>query len=107
MTLSEIIAIKIGKDGPISFCQFMEMCLYYPGLGYYDSSKEKIGWNGDYYTSPYYTGLFGQMIAKQLEEMWHKVDNSPFTIVEYGPGSGLLCQDILAEVQLPSLSSHR
>jgi len=52
MTLSEIIMEKIQKEGPISFRDFMEMSLYYPGLGYYTSSEDKIGKSGDYYTSP-------------------------------------------------------
>ena len=39
-------------------------------LGYYTSSPDKIGKHGDYYTSPYLTNIFGNVIAKQLEEMW-------------------------------------
>ncbi len=58
MTLSEIIMEKIQKEGPISFRDFMEMSLYYPGLGYYTSSEDKIGKSGDYYTSPYFTHIF-------------------------------------------------
>ena len=95
MTLPEIITLKIRKDGPISFCEFMEMCLYYPELGYYTSCKEKIGWNGDYYTSPYLTTIFGQMVGKQIEEMWETLGKNKFTIVEYGAGTGDLCRGIL------------
>src|SRR5688572_6914128 len=99
MTLAEIIALKIRKYGPISFCEFMELCLYYPGLGYYDSTKEKIGWNGDYYTSPYLTGIFGQMVGKQIEEMWQILGKGEFTIVEFGAGTGDLCRGILEQLQ--------
>jgi len=35
------------------------------------------------------------MIARQLEEMWYWLGRQPFSIVEYGAGTGLLCRDIL------------
>jgi len=57
-TLSEIIKNKIRNQGPISFHDFMEMALYYPELGYYTSTPDKIGKHGDYYTSPYLTKCF-------------------------------------------------
>lgn len=98
MTLSEIIIEKIRKEGPISFRDFMEMSLYYPGLGYYTSSEDKIGKSGDYYTSPYFTHIFGEIIGRQLEEIWsalYGLDKKEFTIVEYGAGMGSLCHDIL------------
>src|SRR6188474_3482611 len=94
-TLSEIIKNKIREQGPVSFHDFMEMALYYPGLGYYTSSPDKIGKHGDYYTSPYLTNVFGSVIAKQLEEMWLLTGKKDFTVVEYGAGMGSLCNDIL------------
>ncbi|TKK68960.1 hypothetical protein FC093_09710 [Ilyomonas limi] len=99
MVLSEIIIQKIREEGPISFRDFMDITLYYPALGYYTSNAEKIGISGDYYTTPHYTRLFGEMVAKQLEEMWHLLDKKPFTIVEYGAGTGVLCRDILNYLQ--------
>ncbi len=99
MTLSDIIIEKIRKEGPLSFPDFMEMCLYYPESGYYTSAKDKIGETGDYYTSPHFSSLFGQMIAKQIEEMWKMMDRKPFTIVEYGAGPGTLCRDILLSLK--------
>jgi SAM-dependent MidA family methyltransferase len=95
MALSEIIIDRIRKEGPISFRDFMEMALYYPGHGYYTSEGDRIGQSGDFYTSPYLTSLFGEMVAGQLEEMWRLLDRPPFTIVEQGAGTGLLCRDIL------------
>ena len=95
MQLAEIIVKKIRAGGPVSFHDFMEMALYYPGLGYYTSQKNRIGKHGDYYTSPVLSSLYGQMIAKQIEEMWRLMDEEPFSIVEYGAGSCALCFDIL------------
>jgi SAM-dependent MidA family methyltransferase len=95
MSLTEIIIQRIRSEGLISFRDFMEMALYYPDQGYYTSPREKIGTKGDYYTSPFLTGLFGHLIAKQLEEMWLATGRKEFTVVEYGAGTGALCNDIL------------
>jgi SAM-dependent MidA family methyltransferase len=95
MQLSDIIIDKIRREGPIPFRDFMEMCLYYPDAGYYTSLEEKIGVNGDFYTSSEVSELFGAMIGKQLEEMWRIMGGNEFSIVEYGAGTGRLCNDIL------------
>ena len=95
MILAEIIKEKIQKQGPISFRDFMDFALYHPSFGYYNSDKNKIGKKGDYYTSPVLSSLFGSMIAKQIEEMWEVMGKNPFTIAEYGAGTGALCDDIL------------
>ncbi len=95
MSLSEIIIKEIQEKGPISFRDFMEMALYYPELGYYTSSNNKIGKKGDFYTSPNLSSAFGEMLAKQLEEMWHILGERKFTVVEIGAGTGLLSMDVL------------
>src|SRR3954463_6567751 len=94
-SLSQIIAEKIRSNGPISFHDFMEMSLYYPALGYYTCEGDKIGMNGDYFTSVNVTPVFGALIGRQIEEMWEILDKTPFAIVEYGAGTGFLCHDIL------------
>jgi len=96
MTLSSIIIQKIKQHGPISFYDFMEMALYYPELGYYTSSHEKIGAQGDYYTSSNLTSAFGEMLGKQIEEMWGVLGYKKFTVVEMGAGRGLLSGDVLS-----------
>jgi SAM-dependent MidA family methyltransferase len=95
MLLSEIIIGRIKNEGPISFRDFMEMALYYPELGYYNSIQNKIGADGDFYTSANLSASFGAMIGRQIEEMWQILEKKPFKIVEYGAGTGLLCHDIL------------
>lgn len=95
MELTEIIRQRIKKEGPVSFHDFMEMALYHPELGYYMVPQDKIGKNGDFYTSSSLGPVFGAMIGKQLEEMWHLTGETEFTVVEYGAGTGVLCHDIL------------
>lgn len=94
-SLPELIIRKIREQGPISFRDFMEMALYYPGLGYYTSDRSKIGKKGDYYTSPNLTPAFGEMLGKQIEEMWRITGEKDFTIVEMGAGTGLLSMDVI------------
>ncbi|TAN45602.1 MAG: hypothetical protein EPN24_02075, partial [Candidatus Methanoperedens sp.] len=84
MSLSDIIIQKIQQQGPISFRDFMEMALYYPGLGYYTSERDRIGKKGDYYTSSNLTSAFGEMLGRQLEEMWRIIGEKKFTVVEMG-----------------------
>jgi SAM-dependent MidA family methyltransferase len=95
MSLTEIIVDKIRKEGPVSFRDFMEMALFYPGSGYYVNEHDPVGDSGDYYTSPYITSAFGALMSKQLEEMWELLGKKKFTVVEYGAGNGFLCRDII------------
>ena len=95
MLLSDVIIEKIRTRGPISFHDFMEMCLYHPDGGYYTCEQDKIGMNGDFYTSSNVSELAGAMIGRQLEEMWTITGKKEFAIIEYGAGTGMLCNDIL------------
>lgn len=93
--LAEVIRQRIRQEGPIPFSEFMRMALYEPQLGYYTSPNTEIGKGGDFYTSPHLHPAFGWMIAKTIGEMWEKSGNPEFTIIEQGPGKGLLAKDIL------------
>jgi SAM-dependent MidA family methyltransferase len=101
MQLSDIIIKRILQDGTITFRDFMDISLYYPGLGYYVSDREKLGAEGDFYTSCSLTPAFGGAIANQLEEMWHILGcPAVFRIVEFGAGMGLLCRDIMLQLKV-------
>jgi SAM-dependent MidA family methyltransferase len=95
------IASEIAASGPIPFVRFMELALYHPQFGYYMRSpelpEERIGWRGDFYTSSDVHPVLGQALAKQAEQMYRLLGQPhPFTIVEMGPGKGLLANQILA-----------
>src|ERR1700690_2100460 len=60
-SLREIIREKIQHDGPLTFRDFMEISLYHPQFGYYSSLRPRLGEDGDFYTSAYVTGLFGEL----------------------------------------------
>lgn len=104
------IASEVIASGPIPFARFMELALYHPQFGYYmRSSKpaaERIGRKGDFYTSSDVHPILGQALAKQAEQMDRLLGQpSPFSIVEMGPGKGLLARHILSTFQrdYPSL----
>ncbi|HEY2649135.1 MAG TPA: SAM-dependent methyltransferase [Puia sp.] len=99
MDIGHILENHIGQYGPISFRDFMEAALYYPEHGYYTSNPEIFGSEGDFYTAPLISSVFGEMIATQIGEMWIRLDKKPFTIVEFGAGNGMLSRDILSALQ--------
>jgi SAM-dependent MidA family methyltransferase len=91
---AEILA-EIRAAGPIPFARFMELCLYHPRYGYYTRG---IGGGGgrDYLTSSGTHRVYGEMLARQAEEMWRKTDRpQTFTFVEFGPGEGIFACDFL------------
>jgi SAM-dependent MidA family methyltransferase len=85
---------RIHADGPITFADYMETCLYHPEFGYYTGSLERR--RADYYTSVDMSPIFGRLIARQLHEMWILLASpSRFTIAEVGAGTGSLARQIL------------
>jgi SAM-dependent MidA family methyltransferase len=77
----------------------MELALYCPVHGYYETKKDNPGRHGDFYTSVGTGELFGQLLAFQFAE-WLKDQvqspNSKVQIVEAGAHDGRLAKDILA-----------
>jgi SAM-dependent MidA family methyltransferase len=97
--LRRFILSLIREEGPVSFAQFMECCLYHPAYGYYASGEAGIGREGDYYTSPCVHPLFGGMVARQLSQMSGILGGETFSVLEAGGGRGILCEDILTWVE--------
>ena len=98
------IASEITSSGPIAFVRFMELALYHPQFGYYmrppDPGAERIGWSGDFYTSSDVHPILGQALAKQAVQIDALLESPvPFTVVEMGPGKGLLARDFLQAVE--------
>lgn len=89
-------AIKDNK-GWISFYDFMNYCLYQPGLGYYSAGSHKIGALGDFTTGPEYTNLFGKTLAHYIQQSLINKNNA--IILELGAGTGKLAGDILLELE--------
>nr|HEV7953557.1 SAM-dependent methyltransferase [Candidatus Acidoferrales bacterium] len=104
--LARELAARISANGPITFSDYMESCLYDPDYGYY-SSKKRTRF-ADYYTSVDVHPIFGRLLARQLEQMWQILDRpSEFVMVESGAGIGRLAKHILdfAASHLPDFYS--
>ena len=102
ITAEAEIRRRIATSGPITFAEFMDLALYHSYDGYY-TSGERVGADGDFYTSPSAHPAFGALLAVQLFQMWLLLGRpDPFTVTEPGAGNGLLCRDIIAAaVALP------
>jgi SAM-dependent MidA family methyltransferase len=84
----------IQKNGRITFAQFMQACLYSPHGGFYSSRGNRISTH--FGTSPTSHPVFGALIARQLEQMWHLLGDPPvFHVIEVGSGDGALAQSIV------------
>jgi SAM-dependent MidA family methyltransferase len=104
--LKQKIIEKIISQGPISFEIFMDMCLYYPGLGYYAKDPMNIGRSGDFYTSPHLHRIFGAMLGRQIEEMRSFMESEEFRIVEMGAGMGWLAKDVMEYLKDRDIFKH-
>jgi SAM-dependent MidA family methyltransferase len=111
-TLLSVLTRRIRSQGPIPFEAFMAAALYEPGVGRYHASRPPMGPEGDYITSPEVDPAFGRLLGRALVEMEGRIRaalragaGAPFTVIEMGPGTGLLCRDILQGLaeEAPSL----
>ena len=84
----------IQKNGRITFAQFMQICLYSPNGGFYSGRGNSI--SSHFGTSSTSHPVFGALIARQLEQMWHILGTPPvFHVIEAGSGDGVLAQSIV------------
>ena len=79
----------------------MELALYCPVHGYYETKKDNPGRHGDFYTSVGVGELFGQLLAFQFAEWLEplRIADCGLRIVEAGAHDGQLAKDILAWLQ--------
>ena len=83
--------IKMG--GTISFYDYMNFVLNDPINGYYGSGKAKLGFRGDFVTSPSLSDDFAFLVGKQIEDWLIQLkssflSNKKLTVIEFGAGDG-------------------
>src|ERR1035441_5810872 len=110
--LCEIIRREAARRGVLSFARFMELALYCPVHGYYETKKDNPGRRGDFYTSVGAGELFGQLLACQFAGWLEALNPQPLAapkrsaggstlnLVEAGAHDGKLARDILTWLQL-------
>lgn len=85
---------EIAAHGPMPFSQYMERCLYAPGLGYYSAGKTKFGEAGDFITAPELGELFARCVVNATHPVLELLgENADF--LELGGGSGAFAEAAL------------
>ncbi|MGC4376042.1 SAM-dependent methyltransferase [Fictibacillus sp. Mic-4] len=82
----------------INYEQYMNLVLYHPEKGYYNREQQKIGRNGDFYTSSSLSDLFGMVWANWFYESIKRNDLKPI-ICEIGAGNGSFAKSMLEELK--------
>lgn len=84
----------------ITFAEYMDLALYHPQHGYYNSDRPAIGKQGDFITSSHWGADFAEVLAEQFVEMW-EILGKPFNfaIVEMGAGRGTFAENVLQYLQ--------
>jgi SAM-dependent MidA family methyltransferase len=93
--LTVFLRQRIAAAGGITFAEFMEHCLYHPDYGYYMTPRQRIGKEGDFFTSSSVHALFGRLVARQLRQCLELLGGAALTVAEQGAGEGHLALDVL------------
>ncbi len=95
--LHDLIRRRIRHaHGQITFAEYMHMCLYTPGLGYYSAGQQKLGPHGDFTTAPELSPLFSRTLARHILSVFPLLAQT--NILEFGAGNGTMAIDILSEL---------
>ena len=98
--LVQLLREMIAAQGPLSFSQYMERCLYAPGLGYYSAGRTKFGADGDFVTAPELGDMFARCVVNALQPTLASLGKDA-DFLELGGGSGAF-----AEAALKALAAH-
>lgn len=82
---------QIAARGPMPFSQYMERCLYAPGLGYYSAGKTKFGEAGDFVTAPELGDLFARCVVRAVQPVLALLGDKA-NFLELGGGSGAFAE---------------
>jgi SAM-dependent MidA family methyltransferase len=92
--LLQLLRELIASHGPMPFSQYMERCLYAPGLGYYSAGRTKFGAAGDFVTAPELGDLFAGCVINAVQPVLAMLgDEADF--LELGGGSGAFAEAAL------------
>ena len=96
MGLEARLRERIHREGPISFADFQEAALYDAEEGFFTRGGGAGRAGRDFVTSPEVGSLFGMVIARALDDAWHRLgEPDPFVVVEAGAGRGRLGADVV------------
>jgi SAM-dependent MidA family methyltransferase len=97
MSVAERIAAEIRRHGPRPLERVLEIALYDPAGGFYETGGRSGARLGDFLTSPEVGPLFGAVVSRALDGWWRDMGSpDPFVVVDAGAGPGSLCRAVLA-----------
>ena len=104
--LAARIREEIRATGPMPFARFMELALYDAEGGYYRSEEARPGRGGDFITAPELHPIFGELLARAVDDAWVTLGRpEPFIVVEHGAGEGALAVPMLRALP-PAIGYH-
>jgi SAM-dependent MidA family methyltransferase len=90
--------IKIS--GPLPVWRYMQLCLTHPEHGYY-ISRDPLGREGDFITSPEVSQMFGELIGLWAASVWRTMGSpASLRLIELGPGRGTMMADALRALRV-------
>lgn len=92
---------RIQTRSPMPFEEFMHWALYHPEHGYYASGRVRVGRDeGDFTTAAHLSPLFARCLSRLVAAADKALGRpDPFTLVEGGPGEGILAQELLGALR--------
>jgi NADH dehydrogenase [ubiquinone] 1 alpha subcomplex assembly factor 7 len=97
VTAADRIAAEIRRHGPRPLERVLEVALYDPADGFYETGGRPGARQGDFLTSPEVGPLFGAVVGRALDGWWRGMGSpDPFVVVDAGAGRGSLCRAVLA-----------
>ena len=100
MPIDQQVRDYINKNGYLTLDRLMKEALTGSPNSYY-KQKNLLGAGGDFVTSPEISQLFGEAIGLWCIDTWKKLGKpKKISLVEFGPGRGLLMRDLLRTVQI-------
>jgi NADH dehydrogenase [ubiquinone] 1 alpha subcomplex assembly factor 7 len=100
--LANRVRDRIRRDGPLSFRQWMDACLYDPDGGFYAQGRHPagVGTGTHFATSPTLHPFFAQCVARELAASWKAAGRpAAWEVVEFGAGTGALARDAMQELR--------
>lgn len=92
--LVQLLHQTIAAQGPLPFAQYMERCLYAPGLGYYSAGRTKFGAAGDFVTAPELGEMFAGCVVNAVQPTLASLGKEA-DFLELGGGSGAFAETAL------------
>jgi SAM-dependent MidA family methyltransferase len=88
---------KLNKKSnpPWDFSSYMETALYDSEIGYYTNERQKLGTEGDFYTSNHVHAVFAETFARFFTDVLEKEQLPPF-LCEWGAGDGTFAYHTLS-----------